>query len=182
MWNSKPVVAIFGSSRTIDGNEEYKQACTLGHLLAVSNFVVCNGGYRGMMEATARGAYEAGGVTIGLTLATVEECETNSYIYHEMRLPTLYERLQKFVELADGFIVLRGGVGTLAETFAVWNLMQSRLLEPRPFIFMGEFWQEMIEHLRTHMEIRDKDTDLLDFVLTPEQVVEILKERVNIPT
>jgi uncharacterized protein (TIGR00730 family) len=180
MWNSKLAIAIFGSSRTVDGHEEYEQARKLGYLLALSNFVVCNGGYRGMMEATARGANEAGGVTVGINLTGVEECETNPYIIHEMRMPSLFERLRKFVELADGFVVLRGGVGTLAETFVVWNLMQSHLLDPRPFIFMGEFWQQMIEHLRKHMEIRDKDIRLLDFVLTPEQAVKILEERVSI--
>jgi hypothetical protein len=182
MWDSKPVIAIFGSSRTVDGNEGYQQARKLGRLLAQAGFVLCNGGYRGLMEATARGASETGGPTIGLTLEVLGERETNPYVAHEIPTATLYERLRKFVELAEGFIVLKGGIGTLAETFAVWNLMQTRALGPRPFIFLGDFWPELIGHLRRHMEIRDKDMRLLEFVSTPEQAMEILNTYVRIRT
>ncbi len=176
MWDAKPVVAVFGSSRTQDGSDGYMQACELGKLLVQSGFAICNGGYAGSMEATCRGAAEAGGSTIGLTMEVFGDTDANSYVSHEIRSATLFERLGKFVELADAFIVLKGGIGTLAEVFTIWNLMQTHSLKPRPFIFLGEFWPELLEHISSHMEIREKDMRLLHFASTPEQAVEILKK------
>jgi hypothetical protein len=182
MWNEKPVIVVFGSSRTIDGHDDYEQARRLGSLLARSGYVTCTGGYKGLMEATSQGAVEERGVTLGLTLSVFGDSEANRYVVHEIRNATLFDRLRKFVELADGFIVLKGGIGTLAEVFSIWNLMQTRALGPRPFIFLGDFWPELIAHLREHMEIREKDMRLMDFVSTPEQAVKILKKYLEIKT
>ncbi|UCD58952.1 MAG: LOG family protein [Candidatus Hydrogenedentota bacterium] len=179
MWNSQPVVAIFGSSQTIDGDEEYRQARVLGRLLARAGFVVCNGGYGGSMEATSRGVSEAGGVSIGLTLGAFEKDEANPFVTREIKNATLFERLANFVQLAEAFVVLKGGVGTLAEFSAIWNLMQTRALKRKPFILLGRSWPKLVENLRQGMEIRDKDLKLFHIVSTPEQAMEILKNHVR---
>lgn len=179
MWNERPVIAVFGSSRTNDGQDNYRQARRLGRLLARSGFVTCTGGYKGSMEAASLGTVEEGGSALGLTLAIFGDREPNQYVTHELRSATLFERLEKFVELADGFVVLKGGIGTLAEVFTIWNLMQTRALGQRPLIFLGEFWPELIEHLCAHMEVREEDVRLLDFASTPEQAMKILKKHLE---
>lgn len=179
MWNSKPVVAIFGSSQIIDGDNAYEQARLLGRLLARAGFVVCNGGYAGTMEATARGASEMEGVSIGLTLKAFGSRDANPFLTREINSATLFERLSHFVELSEAFVALSGGVGTLAELFTVWNLMQTRQLGPKPFVLIGERWRGIIDNLRQNTEIRDKDLKLLNVVSTPEEAVEILKEQVG---
>ncbi|HEX9829152.1 MAG TPA: LOG family protein, partial [Bacteroidota bacterium] len=62
------IITIFGSSRPVESDEEYRLAFTLGKHLAQGGFTVCNGGFAGIMEASARGAKEAHGSTIGVTV------------------------------------------------------------------------------------------------------------------
>ncbi len=176
MWNSKPVIAVFGSSQVIDGDAAYEKARLLGRLLARAGLVVLNGGYTGVMEASARGAAETDGVSIGLTLETFRERGANPFLTREICSATLFERMAHFVELAEAFVALTGGVGTLAELFTIWNLMQTRQLGPRPFILIGERWPAIIDHLHRNMEVRERDLDFLRMVATPEEAVKILKD------
>jgi len=64
--NKRCIIAVFGGSRTPPESAEYAQAYTVGKLLAQRGWVVMNGGYQGTMEASARGARENGGRTIGM--------------------------------------------------------------------------------------------------------------------
>ncbi|GAB4337039.1 MAG: LOG family protein [Candidatus Abyssubacteria bacterium] len=176
VWNDKPVVAVFGSSKAIEGDELYGQARVLGRLLAREGFVVCNGGYGGVMEASARGASEMGGFTIGLTTTVFEDGDANPYIARQITNTTLFERLANFVNLAEAFVALKGGVGTLAEFSVIWNLMQTRALGPRPFILLGDHWRDVIETLRRQMVVREKDARLFRMVSSPEQTLEVLKK------
>ena len=175
MWNSKPVIAVFGSSQIIEDDAEYQQARLLGRLLAREGYVVCNGGYGGAMEASSRGASEEGGESIGLTLGIFSGGEANPFATKEIKGKTLFERLSNFVGLADAFVTLRGGVGTLGELSIVWNLIQIGGLDSRPFILVGEFWPDVLENLRQNMRIREKDVRLLHIVSTPEEAVRHIK-------
>jgi len=180
MWNAKTVIAVFGSSQVVDGGEAYGQARLLGRLLARSGLVVCHGGYGGVMEALSRGAAEMEGTSIGLTLDAFGSREANPFMTREIKSATLFERLATFVELAEAFIVLRGGVGTLAEFSTVWNLMQTHQLDIKPFIFVGKGWARVIDHLQQNTEIRDKDLKLLHIVDTPEQAIEALENHLHL--
>ncbi|MBI5117425.1 LOG family protein [Candidatus Poribacteria bacterium] len=181
MWNSKPVIAIFGSSQAVEGDADYEQARLLGRLLARSGFVVCNGGYTGVMEATARGASEAHGVALGLTLEVFGDKESaNPFVTREIRNATLFDRLANFVKLAEGFMALKGGVGTLAEFSIVWSLLQIRAIDSKPFVFIGRHWTETIQNLRKTLEIREKDIKLFHIVSTPEEAVEMLKKSLSV--
>jgi hypothetical protein len=179
VWNSKPVVAVFGSSQTIDGDREYEQARLLGRLLARAGYVVLNGGYAGAMEATARGASEMDGESIGLTLKAFGEKNTNPFLTRTIESATLFERLSHFVEMAEAFVAVSGGVGTLAELFTVWNLIQTRQLAPRPFVLVGEHWAVILESLRQNTEVRDKDLELLQVVATPEEATKALEDGIG---
>jgi uncharacterized protein (TIGR00730 family) len=179
MWNSKPVVAIFGSSQVIEGDGEYEQARLLGRLLARAGFAICNGGYAGAMEASARGASEMEGASIGFTLRTFGRKSGNPFLTREIESDTLFERLSHFVELAEAFVALPGGIGTLAELFTIWNMLQIRQFAPRPFILLGERWPAVIDHLHQNMEIRGKDLEFLQMIASPEEAVEKLKSQLK---
>ena len=107
-------VTIFGSSIPGEGTEVYKETQQLGRRLAEAGFAVCNGGYGGLMEASARGARESGGHTIGVT-CNVWPAAANRWIAEEVRTPTFMQRLLTLIERGDSYIVLPGGTGTLAE-------------------------------------------------------------------
>ena len=64
----KKTITVFGSSRPVEGEEEFNTAYSLGKLLAQKGFNVCTGGYQGIMNAVSKGAIEAGAEAIGVTV------------------------------------------------------------------------------------------------------------------
>ncbi|HUZ46354.1 MAG TPA: LOG family protein [Terriglobia bacterium] len=141
-------VTIFGSSMPGEETEVYRQAQQLGRLLAEAGLAVCNGGYGGLMEASARGAREARGHTVGVTCA-VWPSPANRWIAEEVRTASFMERLTTLIERGDAYIVLPGGTGTLAELSLVWEMMNKSSLVrsmggPRPLLVMAPYWQPVI--------------------------------------
>ena len=129
------VVTVFGGSHAKAGGPEYETARRLGRLLAEAGYTVCNGGYGGVMEASARGAKEAGGKTIGIT---TEEFggPVNRWIDREIRVKKWSERLFKLIETGDAYVVLDGGTGTLVELFTVWEMSNKKFIR-KPFVVLG---------------------------------------------
>jgi uncharacterized protein (TIGR00725 family) len=120
----------------------------LGRLLAQAGYTVLNGGYIGTMEATSRGAAEAGGQVIGVTCDQIEAwrpVKANPWITEEWRFPTLRERLFALIESCDAALALPGGVGTLVEITLMWNLLLTGILPPRPIVLIGPGWQATIQ-------------------------------------
>ncbi len=86
--------------------------------------LVYGGGGKGMMGAVADGALQAGGKVISIIPHWLVEKEAAHQGVTEMiRVDTMLERKQRMVELADAFVVLPGGLGTLDELFeiATWS-------------------------------------------------------------
>lgn len=144
-------VTIFGSSLPGEGSAAYEEARLLGRRLAESGLVVCNGGYQGLMEASARGAREAGGHTIGVT-CTIWPASANRWIGEEIRTGSFLERLLTLIERGDAYVVLPGGTGTLAELALVWEMMNKSSLAKtvggrKPLLVVGKYWQPVIDCL-----------------------------------
>ena len=167
---SERIVTVFGSSRAKKGSEAYQEAYQLGKLLAEAGFVVCNGGYRGTMEAASRGAKEAGDKTVGITTDTFGRSSPNSWIDVESRAESYKQRLMVLVSVGDAFIVLKGGIGTLSELAFVWTLTSVGELQ-KPVILLGDAWQKAIDDLSNDLLVTDKDIDLLEMAKTPEEAV-----------
>jgi uncharacterized protein (TIGR00730 family) len=164
-------VTVFGASGDGEGSAGYVQARRLGRLLAEAGFALCNGGYSGTMEASARGAREAGGHTIGVTNAVFDPREANPYIVEERKAPDFFERLRRLLTLGDAYICLPGSVGTLTEFSLAWTLMQTEALPRRPFVCVGNAWQRVLDGYRAHLAVRPKDFDLITLVDTVEEAV-----------
>jgi hypothetical protein len=145
------VVTVFGSSRPRPGDEEYGLAQDLGRALAAAGFTVCNGGYAGIMEASARGAREEGGHTIGITVGSFAGKQANRWIVEAEERPTLIERMMRMIERGDAYVILKGGTGTLLELAAVWELMNKGLARERPAVVLGDFWNGVIATLRQEL-------------------------------
>lgn len=133
------IITIFGSSFPKPGDEEYEFAYQLGKKLGEAGFTICNGGFYGTMEATAKGAFEVGAKTIGITVGSFD-LKANEFIQEEIRCETLFERIQKLIAFADGFMVLKGGTGTLLEYAAILELINKNLMEKKPVAADKEFW------------------------------------------
>ena len=174
------IITVFGSSRPREGEPEYSEALAVGRELARSGFVVCNGGYGGSMEASARGAKEAGGTTIGVTVETFTR-NANRWIDREIREPTLVKRIETLVDPAAGFVVLKGGTGTLLELAYVWEFINKQFIPERPIIIVGTFWGKVVETLKDELlwEGLGDCTRFVQRVFTPEECAALLKRRLS---
>src|SRR5436305_2676707 len=133
-------------------------------MLAERGDVIVSGGYGGAMEAVSRGAHEAGGTVVGVTVAPwAGRITANAYLSEERSAATLFERLEALVE-SDALIALPGGAGTLGEVALAWNLRQMDLMPPKSIILVGEGWRALLEAFRQHLIIDEDDLALLTMV------------------
>lgn len=168
------IVTIFGGSKCGEDSAEYAEARRTGELLAEAGFTICTGGYAGVMEGASRGAHTRGGRVIGVTMNQFKS-EPNRYLTEKIPSEHFYERLQRLIMQSVGYIALRGGMGTVTEISLVWNKMQTRVLEPRPLVLLGDCWPPILKAWQQHLAVSDNDVKLLKFALTPEEAVAIIK-------
>ena len=147
----EPIVTVFGSSRPREGEPEYLLAYEVGKELATAGFVVCNGGYAGIMEASARGAKDAGGKTIGIIAEVFAPKKANRWIDTTVTAKTLIDRMLELICRGDAYIVLKGGTGTLLEFAAVWELMNKTLMSNKPIVLVGDFWTGVVGTLKEEL-------------------------------
>ncbi len=145
---TRRIVSVCGGSRCTQDDPDYQTAHELGAALASAGFAVATGGYDGTMEAVSRGAHSAGGHVIGV-LAKVFSTTANSWVRESILVPRWEDRLMKIISLGDAYIACPGGTGTLVDLAVAWEMINKRLLTPRPLIALGEFWRPVIERIES---------------------------------
>lgn len=168
-------IAVFGGSDPAPGSPDYERARELGRLLAAAGFTVVNGGYGGVMEASARGAREAGGRTIGITTkAFTFRAGANPWIETEVSTADLHERTRRLIDGAAGFIILPGRSGTLSELTFLWALSKAGLLGAKPIVLLGEVWRRLLPALRELDLLDERALDVTTLAGTPAGAVQAL--------
>ncbi len=143
---TRPAVTICGSARVVTGDKIYTAAEALSRAFASRGFTVITGGGPGVMEAANKGAFEAGGTSIGVNIWLPQEQRTNSYTGASLRVRYLFVRKLLLFLNMSALICLPGGYGTLDELFEVLNLMQVRQIRQIPVVLFGSwFWQGLVE-------------------------------------
>uniref|UniRef100_A0A7C2C340 Cytokinin riboside 5'-monophosphate phosphoribohydrolase n=1 Tax=Thermus islandicus TaxID=540988 RepID=A0A7C2C340_9DEIN len=174
-----PLVSVFGSARFSEGHPAYTLGYRLGKALAQAGFGVVTGGGPGVMEAVNRGAYEAGGVSVGLNIELPHEQKPNLYQTHALTLRYFFVRKVLFVRYAVGFVFLPGGFGTLDELSEVLVLIQTEKVHPFPVFALDRgYWEGLLSwmaFLKGQGAIDPEDLRLLTLLDTPEEVVAALK-------
>jgi hypothetical protein len=140
------MIAVFGSSHPRPGDPDYEQARSLGSELAARGFSVCTGGYGGVMEAALRGAKESGGRTMAVT-ATFFHRQSNTWAEGHRVVETWQERLFELIRLGDGYIVCKGGTGTMAELAVVWEMLNKQVMQEKPLAVLGDFWAPIVQQI-----------------------------------
>jgi uncharacterized protein (TIGR00730 family) len=167
-------VTVFGSARVGPDTDEYQDALRLGVILAERGDVIVSGGYGGIMEAVSRGAHEAGGQVLGVTVAPwIGRLEPNPFLSEERCAKTLFERLEALIE-SDALIALPGGAGTLGEVALAWNLRQMDLMAAKPIVLVGNRWRDVLDAFRARLIIDEHDLALLTVVDTIDDVLPAL--------
>jgi len=174
------VISVFGSSSADPNGKLYADARTLGRLLAETGFDVMNGGYHGTMEAVSRGAKEGGGKVTGITLSLFDAYRPsgNKWLDEEVKKNDYLSRLAHLTIETDGCIALEGSIGTLAEVFVVWSMEEiSQKPIVKPLILLGDCWRRVIKSLVNESFISKKALQAIHVVLTPEEAVQVMVER-----
>ncbi len=169
----------------------YEDARTLSRLLTAwsmalptqqQRFVVTSGGGPGIMEAANRGAYEAGGKTIGLNIRLPFEQSPNPFITPSLNFEFHYFFMRKlwFAYLAKALVVFPGGFGTLDEMFEILTLAQTHKLAKKitVVVYGTEYWKKVLnlDALVDSGAISPRDIELFQFADTPEQALDILRQ------
>ena len=178
-------VSIFGSARTAPEDPFYKAAEETARRLAKAGFSIITGGGPGIMEAANKGAFEAGGTSVGLNITLPQEQEGNRYQTISLDFHYFYARKVMFTKYASAYICFPGGFGTLDETFENLTLIQTLKIEPFPIVFYGsEYWGGLVkwieEQLRPHY-IDGEDIDIFRVVDSPADAVKMVTQGVKKP-
>lgn len=173
-----PAVSVFGSARTSSDDPSYEQARACGRLIVERDLAVITGGGPGIMEAANRGAYEAGGKSVGLNISLPMEQDPNPYQTHELAFRYFFVRKVMFIKYACGFIIFPGGYGTMDEFFEALTLIQTAKVDPFPVVCVGhDYWDGLVDWMKATLldkyeTISPRDTDLLYVTDSVEEAVE----------
>jgi uncharacterized protein (TIGR00730 family) len=162
----------------------YEEAHKLASLITTESdsnrLVVITGGGPGIMEAANRGAYDAGGLSIGLNIVLPHEQCPNPYITPELSFQFHYFAIRKmhFLLRAKALVAFPGGFGTLDELFETLTLIQTGKVKAVPVLLFGkEFWSRIIDfdELVAEGTIDPEDLELFQYVETAQQAWETIK-------
>ncbi len=172
-------VSVFGSARTPAGHPYYEQARETGALLAGEGFTVITGGGPGIMEAANRGAFEAGGVSVGCNIELPFEQGGNPYVTRSLTFKYFFVRKTMFVKYSTAFVIFPGGFGTLDELFEALTLIQTRKIKNFPVVLVGrDYWGGLVEWVKERLlaegMIGDPDLLMLRLTDSPAEAVEIV--------
>jgi uncharacterized protein (TIGR00730 family) len=141
-----PAVTVFGSARMELTNRYYDLARQLGRALAKAGFAVATGGGPGIMEAANRGAFEAGGVSIGFNIILEHEQKANPYQTLSLEFEYFHARKVMLAKYSVGFVIFPGGFGTLDELAEILTLVQTQKLHAFPIYLVGSaYWSGLVQ-------------------------------------
>ena len=177
-------IAIFGSARTKPDDPDYQAAQETGALLAAQGFAVITGGGPGIMEAANRGAFEAGGLSIGCNIELPFEQKANPYQTLSLTFKYFFVRKMMFVKYSLAFVIFPGGFGTFDELFEALTLIQTKKIRNFPIVLFGShYWSGMLDWIRAVVlpggKISDHDMDIFHITDSPAEVVEIVNRAQN---
>ncbi len=172
-------VSIFGSARTPATDPFYKLAQETAALLVKEGFAVITGGGPGIMEAANRGAFEAGGVSVGCNIELPFEQHSNPYLTKSVTFRYFFVRKMMFVKYSLGFVIFPGGFGTLDELFEALTLIQTRKIRNFPVVMVGsKYWEGLLNWIRDSAlkegKVNEDDLKLVHVTDSPAEVVQII--------
>ncbi len=173
-------VTVFGSARFPEDHHYYRMARELGGRLAEAGCTVMTGGGPGIMEAANRGAYEAGGKSIGCNIRLPKEQEPNPYLDRFVEFEHFFVRKMMLVKYSRAFVVMPGGFGTLDEVFETATLIQTGKIQSFPIVAMGaDFWKPLLEFGRNTLlsegTISASDLEVFHRAGSVDEAIEIIR-------
>ncbi len=175
-------VTFFGANQFKDDNPYYLSAHTLAsRLVKELGYSIVSGGGPGIMEAASRGAFEAGGNSLGLLIKLPHEQVVNEYITKSFSAYYFFVRKVCLSFSAEAFVFYPGGFGTLDEFFEILTLIQTSKITHTPLICVGsEYWNAlkgfMEKEVLARGAISENDLELFHIVDDHDEIIEIIKK------
>lgn len=175
-------IAIFGSARIEEGDQEYRDVFAIAKALAESGFDVVTGGGPGLMHAANSGHKSAGSGThsIGLNILLPHEQVANQYLDIKHEFDRFSSRLDTFMSISDAVIVAPGGIGTLLELFYAWQLVQVEHICETPIILFGPMWKGLLDWFRaevlTRKLVSESDLRMIFHVNDVKKVIGLVRK------
>lgn len=176
-----PSVTFYGSARTPEFDPSYKAVERLSYRISKElGYVILSGGGPGIMEAANKGAYDAKGKSVGLTIRLPFEQDTNPYVTDEIPFYFFFARQVTMSYATEACIFCSGGFGTMLELFEILTLQQTGKIGRIPVILFGsEFWGPIDKVIKEVMQekyktISAKDRDLYIITDDEEEILKII--------
>ncbi|KAL5467290.1 hypothetical protein EMCRGX_G031497 [Ephydatia muelleri] len=187
-------VTVFGSRATQPGTPDYQLAEEVGRQFSSHGYKLITGGYFGIMEATSKGAVEAGngascrdggnsaGVALGILSPRVYPDAPlfgNEYNSHNVIARSLLDRFWMYLRDSEYFIAFGGTIGTITEILVVWSVASARVSHrgiPQKILLWRPHWESAIENLAKAIGISSLDTSLLIYVDSVQEAVKIIEQ------
>ncbi|HEX4924482.1 MAG TPA: TIGR00730 family Rossman fold protein [Bdellovibrionales bacterium] len=164
-------VTVFGSARFTPGHQYYELARKVGETLAQGGLTVMTGGGPGVMEAANRGAFEAGGTSVGCNIRLPHEQHANPFLTCALTFYYFFVRKVMLVKYSSAFVILPGGFGTLDELTEALTLIQTRKILQFPIVLMGnDYWEPFIAMLKMMIDAGTISAADLDLMLVTDSV------------
>lgn len=136
---------FFGSARASLGDDVYTNATTLAGRLTHKGFAVITGGSSGIMQAANKGAFEAGGASVGLNVRIADGQSYNPYLTEKIVFDHFFIRKVMLVYASEVYICFPGGFGTLDEFFEIVTLVQTKKIRKVPILLFGkQYWEPLL--------------------------------------
>ena len=174
-------VTFFGSARMDENDPYYIKARGLAkRIVEELRYSVLTGGGPGIMEAANRGAYEAGGNSIGLTIDLPKEQKDNEYLTDKIGFHYFFSRKVCLSFSAEAYIFFPGGFGTLDEFLEILTLIQTNKIPLAPIILVGtEHWKPLEEFFRNVLlkekKINSEDLSLYTITDNEDEILKMIK-------
>jgi uncharacterized protein (TIGR00730 family) len=178
-------VSFFGTARATFEDEVYQHATELAARLAKQGYAVVTGGSAGVMQAANKGAFEAGGSSVGLNINLPSAQNYNPYLTEHFGFDHFFVRKVMLTYASEVYIYFPGGFGTLDELFEIITLVQTKKIRKVPIILFGKkYWDPLLAFIentlyKEHGAIDKEDMELYTVVDTVDEAYEYIVKHVT---
>ncbi|HEX5774800.1 MAG TPA: TIGR00730 family Rossman fold protein [Candidatus Paceibacterota bacterium] len=176
---------FFGSARESFDPKLYAAATELSGKLAKAGFAVFSGGSAGIMQAANKGAYEAGGSSVGLNIRLEDDQGSNGYLTETVVFDHFFVRKVMLAYASEVYIYFPGGYGTLDEFTEILTLVQTKKIRKIPIVLYGkEFWEPIRRFFCDNLyekygAIDESDLELFHIVDSVDEAYEYITKNVT---